>query len=305
MSDERLVYLSGEWVPASQARIPIHDPAVTAGQSVFEVSRTFNHRPFRLDEHYARLFGSMKYWDIDCGLSREELAAVTDATVEKNIHQFAADEDFMIHHRISNGVADGETRRPLVIISMQDLKQHNGRRAHRYDSGVAAFIPSQRSIPARLLDAKVKSSSRPHYQMAVRQVARIDPDAWALLMDEDGFITEGTPANFMMISDGGLISPEPRNILLGITRGAIIDVAAQLGIPFRETNFGAFDVINADEAFFSQTSSVIMPVAMVDGHSIGSGVPGPITRRLTDGFKEMVGLDFVAQAQRWAAEIAS
>ena len=141
--------------------------------------------------------------------------------------------------------------------------------------------------------------------MAVRQVARIDPDAWALLMDEDGFITEGTPANFMMISNDVLISPEPRNILLGITRGAIIDVAAELGIPFREKNFGAFDVVNADEAFFSQTSSVIMPVATVDGHSIGSGVPGPITRRITEGFKEMVGLDFVAQAKRWAAEIPS
>ena len=121
-----------------------------------------------------------------------------------------------------------------------------------------------------------------------------------MLTDEDGFITEGTGSNFMIIKDGVLISPEPRNILLGITRGAIIDVAAKVGVPFREQNIDAYDVTNADEAFFSATSFVMLPVRTIDGHALATEPPGPVYLRLRDGFSEMAGLDFVSQARRCA-----
>ena len=103
----------------------------------------------------------------------------------------------------------------------------------------------------------------------------------------------------MMIKDGVLISPEPRNILLGITRGGIIEVAERVGVPFQERNIDPYDVINADEAFFSATSVVMLPVRTVNGHPLTAEPPGPVYLRLRDGFSEMVGFDFVSQARRY------
>ena len=176
-------------------------------------------------------------------------------------------------------------------------------RAHFYDEGIDAVIPTQQSVPARLIDPKIKNTSRLYYRIADVQAKQVSPDAWALLTDEDGFITEGTGSNFMMVKDGVLISPEPRNILLGITRGGIIDVAERVGVPFEERNIDPYDVINADEAFFSATSVVMLPVRTVNGHPLTAEPPGPVYLRLRDGFSEMVGFDFVSQAKRYAGTL--
>ncbi len=302
MTDERLVFKSGHFVPESEASLSIFDPGVRFGHMVFDVTRTFNHQPFRLigpRGHLERLQASLKCAEIDSGMSPDELEAATLATIDRNVHHFGPDEDFWIQHLISNGQT-GVGGGPSVFVYVVPLADSLAGRARFYDTGVHAVIPPQRSVPARLIDPKIKNTSRLYYMLADKQAKRISPDAWALLTDEDGFITEGTGANFMMIKDGVLISPEPRNILMGITRRGIIDVATNLRIPFREQNIDAYDVINADEAFFSTTSFVMLPVATVDGRALGTPPPGPVSLRLREGFSEMVGLDFVAQAKRYA-----
>ncbi len=302
MTDERLVFKNGDFVPESEASLSIFDSGVGYGHMVFDVTRTFNHQPFRLSGphgHLERLQASLKCAEIDSGMTSDELENATHATIDRNLHHFGPDEDFWINHLISNGQTwtGGE---PSVLIYVRPLSASLSEKARFYETGVDAVIPRQRSVPARLIDPKIKNTSRIYYRLADNQAKRISPEAWALLTDEDGFITEGTGSNFMMIKDGALISPEPRNILIGITRGAIIDVASNLGIPFRERNIDAYDVINADEAFFSTTSFVMMPVATVEGRALGTPPPGPVSLRLREGFSEMVGLDFVAQAMRYA-----
>ena len=299
MTDERLVYKSGDFVPESEASLSIFDSGVGSGHMVFEVTRTFKHKPFRLtgpQGHLERLQASLKCAQIDSGMTPEELEATTFETIDRNLHLFGPEDDFWINHYISNGAGG----RPSVLIYVRSLAGVLAERAHFYDEGVDAVIPAQQSVPARLIDPKIKNTSRLYYRLADKQAKQVSPDAWALLTDEDGFITEGTGSNFMMIKDGVLISPEPRNILLGITRGAIIDVAAKVGVPFREQNIDAYDVVNADEAFFSATSVVMLPVRTVDGHSLTTEPPGPVYLRLREGFSEMVGFDFVSQARRYA-----
>ena len=302
MTDERLVYKSGDFVPESEASLSIFDSGVGSGHMVFEVTRTFRQKPFRLtgpQGHLERLQASLKCAQIDSGMTPDELEAATFETIDRNLHNFGPDDDFWINHYISNGQSDIGGK-PSVLIYVRPLAGVLAARAHFYDEGVDAVIPAQRSVPARLIDPKIKNTSRLYYRLADKQAKQVSPDAWALLTDEDGFITEGTGSNFMMIKDGVLISPEPRNILLGITRGAIIDVAAKVGVPFREQNIDAYDVINADEAFFSATSVVMLPVRTVDGHPLTTEPPGPVYLRLCEGFSEMVGFDFVSQAMRYA-----
>ena len=309
MAGGLVVYQNGRYVPEREAAVSIFDPAVMFGYMVFDVTRTFDGEPFRLRGkwgHLERLYASMRRVGIDCGMTINEMEAATLATVEQNREHFGKGDDFLIRQYVSNGPppgVDGAAADPTVIIYLQSLRKMLAPRAPFYQTGVAAQITNQRSVPARLIDPKVKNTSRIYYRLAQAQAELADPDGWALMTDEDGFITEGPAWSFMIVKDGVLISPEPRNILLGVTRGAIIDVAAELGVPFVEKNIDPYDVIDADEAIFCTTSFVMLPVATVDGHAIGAGVPGPVTDRLRSGFIAMTGVDYVAQARRFAAEV--
>lgn len=299
----RVAYVNGEFVPEKEATVSVYDLGVMYGQMVFEFSRTFGMKPFRMEHHLKRLYASMKYAGIEPGITIEEMDAATNETIERNAHLLDERDDYGIWHNVSNGPMEfhadavkggfGST----VIISVWPISLTKPEQWKHYDDGVNAVITAQRSVPARLIDPKVKNRSRMHYRMADLQAAKIREDAWALLSDEDGFITEGSGANFMIIRDGQLVSPEPRNTLRGITRGAIIELARSQGIPFAEANIDAYDVYNAEEAFYCSTSYAIMPVATVDGHKMGESVPGPVTRRLIDAFADEAGIDFVSQGK--------
>jgi branched-chain amino acid aminotransferase len=169
-----------------------------------------------------------------------------------------------------------------------------------YRAGVSAMIPAQRSVPAHLIDPKVKNRSRVYYQMANLQVQKADSSAWALLTDDEGRITEGTGANFFILRKGRVYTAPGRNILLGVTRAAVLDLLGQLSIPAVEEHFGLYEVVNADEAFFTGTSYAIMPCTRINGQAIGSGRPGELTQRLIAAWSSMVGVDIVAQAEEYA-----
>ncbi len=310
MASGLLVYQNGRYVPDAEAAVSVFDPGVMFGYMVFDVTRTFAGEPFRLRGkwgHLERLYASMKRVGIDCGMDINQMEAATRATIERNRGHFADGDDYMIRQYVSNGPPPGVPglpAEPTVVIYLQPLREMLAPRAPFYAAGVAARITNQRSVPARLIDPKVKNTSRIYYRLAQAQAELVDRDAWALMTDEDGFITEGPAWSFMIVQDGVLISPEPRNILMGVTRSALIDVAAEVGVPFVEKNIDAYDVINANEAIFCTTSFVMLPVATVDGHTIGPTIPGPVTDRLREGFIALTGVDYVALARRFAAEVA-
>src|SRR5262249_19045784 len=147
-----------------------------------------------------------------------------------------------------------------------------------YRAGINAVIPTQHSVPAHLIDPKVKNRSRIYYQIANLQVQRTDASGWALLTDDRGFITEGSGSNFFIVRKGHVYTPPGRNILLGITRGAVLELLKELAVPTSEEDFGLYEVTTADEAFFTATSFAIMPCINLNGHPIGSGVPGKLTK---------------------------
>lgn len=306
MKTERKVYLNGEFVAEADARISIFDSALMFGDMVFEVLRTYNGQPFRLREHLIRLYAGLKILEIDCGLTIDEMEAATLKTLAINEQTNLEKLDWQIMHNVSRGPLGlyspvfPEGMRPTVAINCWPLPRKVAGTAAAYERGLHAITPPQHSVPARLIDPKIKNRSRVYYQVANLQVAKMDAQAWPLLTDEEGFITEGTGANFFIVKDKQMLTPEPRNILRGVTRQAVLDLATQLKIPWRECNLEPYDVVTADEAFFTATSFAILPVTQYNHHPIADGVPGPVTKLLIESWSQMVEVDIVAQAKAYA-----
>jgi branched-chain amino acid aminotransferase len=178
-----------------------------------------------------------------------------------------------------------------------------GKFAPSYDSGVNVVIPAQQTIPAHIVDMKAKTRSRLHYLTALLQAKRMGQGAWPVLLDPDGFLAEGPGWNIFLVKNGTVYSPEPRNILLGVSRMTIAELAHDLDIPFRETNLGRYEALQADEVFCTATTYCLVHASTFEGQRVGDGKPGPVVRKLTEAWKKKVGVDFVAQAKDYAQRL--
>jgi len=305
----RVVYFNGQFLPESEARVSIFDSALMYGDMAFEMTRTYGHRPFKLREHLDRLYASLRLLEIDCGLSIDEMERITLETLERNLPTETADMDWQIMHDVSRGPLGVYRKafpaglRPTVSINCWPLITHMGGFAANYARGVDIVIPAQQALPAHLVDPKAKTRSRLHYQIALLQAARMGASRWPVLLDPDGFLAEGAGWNIFLVKSGELLTPEPRNILLGVSRKATIELARNLGIPVRETNLGRYEALQADEIFCTATTYALVHATTFEGQVIGKGGPGPIFEKLIDAWKQAVDVDFVAQAHNYAARL--
>lgn len=302
----RQVYLNGAFVPETEAKISIYDSALMFGDMVFEMTRSFNKKQFKLREHLERLHASVKYVRIPFTMTIDQMEQACHKVQEKNEPVFEPDDEHRLMINISRGplsiYADifGGKLEPTVVIADFPLRWTVAGMGRLFDIGINAVIPSQRAIPASLLEPKVKNRSRLHYMMANIEVSHWPGDNnWALLLDPDGFIAEGTGDNFFMVKDRLLITPEPRNILRGISRAYIFELASELGLQCSEKNIEPYDVIMADEAFMTGTPFCLLPVTKLNGIPIGSGEVGELTRALLARWGANVGVDIAAQIKRW------
>jgi branched-chain amino acid aminotransferase len=304
----RKVYFNGEFVSEQEARVSIFDSALMFGDMIFDMTRTYLQKPFKLRAHLERTYAGLKYLGIDCGLTIEEMERATLQTLELNLPALEG-ADAQIMHNISRGPVSvyksvfGGTLRPTITINCWPYWWHLAAYGPLYRTGINAVVPAQHSVPAYLIDPKVKNRSRIYYQMANLQVQKTDSHAWALLTDNQGFITEGSGSNFFIVRKGCVYTPPGRNILLGITRGAVLELLNDLGVPASEQDFGLYEVTNADEAFFTATSFGIMPSTSINGQPIGSGRPGDLTTRLIAAWSQKVGVDIISQADDYARKV--
>lgn len=304
----RKVYFNGEFVDESEAKVSIYDSAMMFGDTVFEMTRSFNKKQFKLREHLERLYASAKYLHIDLEsvMSMDEMEQAVYKTIEINDHMFEKNDEHRIMIDVTRGLLSiyedvvGTHAGINIIIADFPLRWTVVDMGKLFDEGINAVIPSQRAIPASLIDPKVKNRSRIHYLMANIQVSNIEGDNnWALLLDTDNFVAEGTGDNFFIVKDGIVITPEPRNILRGISRAYVMELCEKMGIPCVERNLDVYDVVNADEAFMTGTPFCMLPVTSLDGQKIGDGKMGQITSRLLKQWGENVDVDIVGQIKEW------
>jgi branched-chain amino acid aminotransferase len=295
---EKIVYLNGSFVPESEAKVSVLDAGFNAGDGVYDVTRTFVHRPFRLREHTARLFRSLRYTRIDCGLTPEQVERLTLEVLEHNRPQLDENEEVAIWQVVSRGVRSSRGNRTLgkatvaiycVSIAFEEF-------ARNYIEGVKLVIPSTRRIPPQCLEPKAKINNKMNHNMAIFEARQVDPQAIPLMLDLDGNISESNAHNFFLVADGKLCTPSNKNVLDGITKNALFELAAKLKIEVMDGDFTPYDAYNAEEAFLASTSPTILPVQSINGVRPAREVPGPVTRRLIHAWSDMVGVDLVAQA---------
>jgi branched-chain amino acid aminotransferase len=296
--EERIVYLNGAFVPESQAKVSVLDSGFNAGDGVYDVTRTFAHTPFRLREHTERLFRSLKYTRIDCGMSLEEMEKITLEILERNKSLLDANEDLALWQVVSRGVRSARGNRVVggATVTVYSVLVNFPEFANFYVEGAPIVIPSTRRIPPECLESKAKITNKMNHNMASFEAKQVDPRAIPLMLDIHGNLSETSAHNVFLVVNGNLCTPTDRNVLGGITKGAICDLAKQLDIEIVEDDFTPYDLYTADEAFLASTSPTFVPVRSLNGATIGKGAPGPMTLRLIAAWNKMVGMDIVDQA---------
>jgi branched-chain amino acid aminotransferase len=243
--------MNGTLVPETEAKISVYDSALMFGDMVFEMTRSFDKKQFKLREHLERLYYGLKILRIPLEMSIDQMEKHCYETIEANDHLFGADDEHRLMIDVSRGTLgiyqriEGLHKGPNVIIADFPLRWTVAGMGHLFDKGINAVITSQRAIPANLLDPKIKNRSRIFYLMANIEASQFaGEDNWALLLDTSGYISEGTGDNFFIIKNNTIISPEGRDILRGISREYVMkELCPQLGLQVIEKKYRALRCI--------------------------------------------------------------
>ena len=300
MSDDWVVWLNGKIVPETQALVPIRDRGFKYGDGAFDTTRTFGHRIFKLDEHLDRFYRSLKYLQIDPGVSRETIVQATEEVAAHNLKNVGADEDIWLTQRVTRGMDAADRERwpdypqRTVIVESRPLPLRA--RGRYYREGIKFMTSSIRRPAPDTMSPRAKTHNYLNLVLAELEVKAHDPEAWPCLLDTNGNLAEGKGSNLFVVKNGALLTPKERYVLPGVSRQTTMDLAREAGMSVEEADLDVFDAVNADEVFITSTSFCICPVSSVNGATIGDGaVPGPVTKKLIDAYVEFVGCDWYGQ----------
>lgn len=299
LANERVCYFKGEIIPESRALVSFRDRSFKYGDGAFDTTRTFGHRIFKLDEHLRRFYKSLKYLQMDPGVSPAEMKAITEDILERNLHLLGEDEDYWVSQRISRGLEPvggdvHESAEPLLIVECTPLPLKA--RAHYFRDGIEVVVPSTRRAAPDALTPRAKTHNYLNLMVAHEEVRRNDPNAWAILLDHNGNLCEGVGSNLFLVEDGVIYTPQDQYVLCGVSRETAIELAEAEGLSVVKKDVDLYDAYTADEMFITSTSFCIVPVKSLNGITVGDGaLPGPVTKRLTDAYIKLVDYDFVEQ----------
>ena len=269
----RIVYLNGQWLPEDQAKVSVFDRGFLFADAIYEVTAVIGGRLIDYPGHLARLKRSLAALAIPMPVSDDELLALHREILARN-----ALADGVIYLQISRGAEDRDflfsTDLTPTLTMFTQAKNILGN--PKWQTGISVItVPEGRWARREIKTVQLLYSS-------LSKMQAHDKGADDALFVEDGMITEATSSNAHIVSkDGVLITRELSNDLLhGITRGSILGLAKKAGIPVEERAFSVEEAVNAAEAFVSSAGNFVMPVVEIDGHTIGDGKPGPISKRL-------------------------
>jgi D-alanine transaminase len=276
-SAEQIVYLNGEFMPLSEARVPVLDRGFLFGDGVYEVVPAYQGVPFRWEQHLARLRRSLGKVRIDNPMDDADWSRLVGDLLAR--HPWP---DQFVYLHVTRGVARRDHAFPAntaaTVFAMSSEFKPVSRQA--IEKGVAAItLPDE-----RWLHCDIKSISLLGNVLA-RQAAA-DAEALECLMFRDGYLTEGSASNVWVVIDGKLLAP-PRNslILEGIRYGLLAELADSQGVPFDIRRISRDEVLAADELMVSSATKEVLPVTTLDGEPVGDSKPGPVYRKLFDAYQ--------------------
>ncbi|MFA4861169.1 branched-chain-amino-acid transaminase [Methanoregula sp.] len=276
-----IIYKDGNYLPEEQARISVFDHGFLYGDGVFEGIRCYNGRVFRLKEHIDRLYDSAKTIDLQCPITKEEMTEAICETLRRNNLT-----DAYIRPIVTRGVGDlGLDPRKCKVASVIIVAVTWGAMyGDLYEKGLRGVTVSIRRNPAECLPPNVKSLNYLNNILAKIEANYKGGDE-AIFFDTNGYLSEGSGDNLYIVKNGEILTPPTLNNLRGISRMVLLEIARAHGIPVKEQNLGYFDIYTADELICTGTAAEVAPITWVDGRTIGSGKPGPVTIQLMAAFK--------------------
>jgi len=263
------VFLNGRFVERGEAAAPALDRGLLYGYGLFETMRSYGGRVFRLEEHYRRLCEGAAVLDLPPALTLDDLRAAVDALLEQN-----GLADAYLRLTVTAGPApDGGGASPSILLVARPL---SGYPPDLYQRGMAAVTSASRRNEASPL-SRVKSLNYLDNLLAREEARRKGADE-AILLNTRGLVAEGSASNVFLVGSEGILTPGiDSGALPGITRATVIELAREAGIACAEGEVATEALVQAAEAFLTNSIMGVMPLTRLDGRPIGSGRPGPVT----------------------------
>lgn len=279
------IYLDGAFVDKDDAKISVFDHGLLYGDGIFEGIRIYKNCVYRLEEHLERLWYSANAIMLDMPMTIEEMSeAVCESCRQNNL------SDGYIRLIVTRGVGNlglspDSCAKPTVIIVADAIRLYP---EEHYTNGLSIVTVPTRRIGPAALDPSIKSLNYLNNIMAKMEAAQ-QGALEAIMLNDQGHVAECTGDNIFVVHKGAIYTPGVANgALRGITRQAVMDLAASLDLKLEEKNLTRYDIWNADECFLTGTAAELIPVVKLDGRKIGQGVPGPITKKLHAAFHDEV-----------------
>ena len=279
------VWMNGDLIRSEDAKIGVYDHGLLYGDGVFEGIRAYHGRVFKLERHLARLYASAEAIRLSIPFTAEQLSQAIYQTMGAN-----SQSDAYIRMVVTRGVGDlgvdpSTSKRPTVFIITDKIALYP---KQMYEKGMSIITAKTIRTRAQSLNPKVKSLN--YLNNILAKIEASDAGASeAVMLNYEGYVAECTGDNIFIVKDGKVLTPPvSAGILEGITRDTVMALAAEQGLAVEESQLRPDDIYAADECFLTGTAAEVVPVTKVDDKVIGTGTPGPITKRLIESFHKCV-----------------
>src|SRR3989338_1624054 len=284
------VYLNVKFVDESQAKVSVFDHGLLYGDGVFEGIRSYDGLIFKLKEHIDRLWESAHTIMLKIPMSKDEMIKAVIAALRANKLKNAYIRLVVTRGAGDLGLDPRKCPKPTTFIIADKIALYPER---FYKQGLEIVtVPTQRNI-AEALNPQVKSLNYLNNILAKIEAQNAGAEE-AIMLNSQGYVAECTGDNIFIVKKAALLTPPIyAGVLKGITRGAVLDLAKKAGIPAKEEMLTRHDLFNADECFLTGTAAEIIPVVKIDGRTVGTGKPGPVTKKLQAAFRQLTKTDGV------------
>ena len=278
------VFIDGKYHDEQDAKVSVFDHGLLYGDGVFEGIRAYNGRVFKLREHIDRLFYSAKAILLDIPMTHAEVMAATVATCRENNLREGYIRLIVTRGVGTLGLNPNRCKRGSVIVIADKIQVYP---KEMYDNGMAIVtVATTRNLHSALNPA-IKSLNYLNNILAKIEANNAGVEE-AIMLNAEGFVAECTADNLFLVKGNQLMTPPLyAGALYGITRATVMDLGRAEGLQVSEPNLTRYDVFCADECFLTGTGAEVVPITKVDGRIIGTGKPGPVTRKLVEKYHEL------------------